>query len=301
MTVPDPHYYPRFGYYIYGYENTVSGRNVNFTRSESEMSEEQPEAPRIAMIPDGGAYNLDGNYVLYPQPKTARVRGLLYTEDYGAGSYDDLLEITAGPGKLWRVSPSGAYQWSPAIRQSVIRFNQSMVQKRAGLFPVASEFTLPTGLWYARYFCVGTLYGYARYGYGVYGVRSAGGTLQYLVGASPQTITVPNAGTAICRAMIVRIVSPAAGTIAGNLVLANTTTGQSLTIAQSIAAGQTLALDTTVPSLTLAAADVWASMTVAAQRGLFWLNTGNNTVTLTHGGVVGADNYLEFEFYDPYY
>lgn len=299
MTVPTAPYTPRYGRRIYGYENTASGENVVFTRYASEQAEQQADQPILVPTPMG-TYAMDNDQVPVPQPKTISVRGTAYS-DLGAFYVDDLLRITAGPGWLWAVDHHGYLYWTPVVRTSFLALRQSKTDWLTGGVPAALEFTAYTGLWYSRYTCSGGLYGYARYGISCYG-RTVGGAFRVYIGASPDAFTIGNIGTATVRALIVRFGAPAGGGITNDIVLTNTTTGHDFTISGTLPAGETFTLDTSVPSFLQNVADAWTILTAGTnQRGHMLLAPGNNAFTLTHGGVVGAANYVEFEFYEPYY
>lgn len=299
MTIPTAPYTPRYGSRIYGYENTASGANVLFARYASEQDEQQADAPALVSTPVG-TYAVDNDQVPVPQPKSIALRGTCYSV-LGDFYNDDLLEITAGPGRLWRVDHHGYRYWTPVVRTSFLALRQGKVELLTGGVPAALEFNAFTGLWYSEYKCSAGLYGYARYGRSTYG-RTVGGTFQVLLGASPVAFNIGNNGSAICRALIIRLVAPAGGGITNPIVLTNTTTGHDFTISGTLPAGETFTLDTSVPSFLQNAADAWTLLTAGTnQRGHMLLVPGVNAFTLTHGGVVGAANYIEFEFHDPYY
>ncbi len=299
MTVPTPPYTPRLGYRIYGYERTTDGLSVLFPRSEAGADESQGEEPELVQVPGVGEIAVDSSQLPPPQPKRVAVSGSLYS---GCGiDLDELLEVTAGPGKLWRVNDRGQKQWSPVVRTMAVRSSRSKEQIRAGIVPVSMEFELPTGLWYSQYLCSGGLYGYARFGISVFS-RTAGGAFRYPLKASPMSFVVPNIGSAWARALIIRVAADAAGGVTGPVVITNSTANYSVTMTGDLAAGSSWVLDTTVPSFKKDGVDDWANLTMGTgQRSIMVLHTRRNSFTLTHGGVVGADNYVEFEFYEPYY
>jgi hypothetical protein len=300
MSKPDPPVDTPNTPLIYGYE-ADNGDTCVFPLNQLRHTSASNASPRLVTVPGApGAVDLDGTQELEQGPLEVEVAYLI-TAAAGTTLYtsqSQIEQITARPGKLWRILPSGACEWTRARRLGTPRkvvapenLGQSAWQN------VTMRFTGPSGYWHGESLETGT---YNYYGVPLYGSIVYGGSLPgFALTGTAVVGTIENSGDAICRALRLRLTASTAGTIAAPTVT-QPAFSQSLSYSGTIT-NDYIELDTATPALTqgAAATDVWSGLSLGAahEQGLLWLEPGANLITIASSGTM--DGTAVFYFYPP--
>lgn len=298
MSKPDPPIATPNVPTVYGYE-TDGGETVAFPLQQLRQTTSSRAAPRLATVPAmPGAIDLDGTQELAQGVLDVEVS---YTVTNAAGTalystQSEIDQLTARPGKLWRVLPSGECQWTRARRLGTPR--KVTAVENLGHTPwqvVTLQFTAPSGYWHGENLESGqdSYYGVPLYGSVLYGGAIPGWEL-----SGTSTVgTIENSGDAICRTLRMRLTAGSAGTIAAPTI-SQPAFSQSLTYSGTIADEDYIELNTAVPSLTngTAGTDVWTSLSLGAahEQGLLWLEPGQNLITISSGSDMSGTAVLYF-------
>jgi len=118
MSKPDPPIDNPNTPLIYGYE-TDGGDTCTFPLNQLRTSGASKASPRLAEVPGmPGALDLDGTQELEQGPLELEV-AYMVTAAAGTTLYStqsEIEQLTARPGKLWRVLPNGRCEWTRARR-----------------------------------------------------------------------------------------------------------------------------------------------------------------------------------------
>jgi hypothetical protein len=286
---------------VYGYE-ADNGDTVTFPLNQIQVSGNSDANVHLAEVPGApGAVDLDGIDEVEQGPLEVEL-SYMVTESAGTALYStqsEVEKVTARPGKLWRVLPSGRCQGTRARRLGTPR----KVAEVEGLAAtpwqnVAMRFTAPAGYWFGEGLGGGgtVLYGQPLYGASLYGYVDN----DFVLSGTSCSGTLINEGDAICRALVLKIQAGAAGTIV-TPTIANGALNQSLTYAGTVKDADYIELDTAKPSLVQGTTltDSWASLSLGAghRQGLLWLEPGPNVITVTSAETM--DGTATITFYSP--
>lgn len=300
MSKPDPPLDTPNVPVIYGYE-TDGGDTCTFPLTQWRGGGGSSAKPRLVEVPGvPGALDQDGTQELEQGPLEVEV-AYLVTASAGTALYSaqsTIEQLTARPGRLWRILPSGACQWTRARRLGTPRKVGAV--ENLGHTPwqnVSLQFVAPSGYWHSENLESGQS---VYYGVPLYGSVTYGGSLAGIVLSGTTTSgTISNSGDAVCRALKLRLTASAAGTIAAPTI-SQPAFGQTLTYSGTIT-NDYIELDTVVPALRqgTATTDVWTALTLgdSHEQGLLWLEAGDNIITITSG--VTMDGTAKFTFYAP--
>jgi hypothetical protein len=278
----------------------------HFPRYEGEDSETQSRVVNMADVPamDGGLALNGEDTAMEWLAVTRRMTFLADTPVALQESIDNMqLKLSGGRGYLWRYVPHASdptlrYQWALA---QVAQLPLPMVSPDTQLMAsCAVKFLVPGGLWYLD-FMAQVLYGEAGiYGEGlVYGSQGQGWSIDDVGAPYSVSHVISNRGNAWARSLVIQVIASTNG--CQHLTITNSTTGHSIHQDGALTDGQTWEWDTFRPRVrkyTGTWALYWANCTPgAAQRGLFALAPGANTIVVSSTAAIDAD--IALEYYEP--
>lgn len=259
-----------------------------------------PTPTAYQVLPDGGAVDLFGDQQKHPGTveRTKSIRLKAATDAALKALYYQLLALRGKRDRLYRTSVDGNIEWCYARLMEVSATRDYQLARYHTLQDVELRFVTQEAFWHGDetggFFDDGGVFDDGGY--------FDTGTIENL-DTSPETFNLvvgSDAGQAPIRSMTITVYADDAPI---TTITISRTNGESLTFSGTIAADESLIIDTGIMQVLNGGEDAYDDLVLAPDADMaswFTLEPGTNAITVTYTGG-GTDAVIEFNYYEAWF